>query len=244
MKGKTPFQTVRADFPHTAYRWSLVSQHYAASGYWMVPRRRCSPGPAKKSRVHRSASPARRLRPLRFTRKLRSRARRSASIWLNLPCGVPGAEVVAPAAQHGVQVADQHPHVLHPVPVAAGQLLHALPHPLHAALRRPALEEVDALARPLPDRSAHALAQVAAEEVEALLAPGEIHPPRLVRVQLQTEPREHFAHALLGLLARRRRAAHHDEVVRVAHQRAQMGTVALPHGVEHVQVDVRQAAAR
>jgi hypothetical protein len=31
---KTPFQTVRADFPHTAYGWSLldVMRHYAASG--------------------------------------------------------------------------------------------------------------------------------------------------------------------------------------------------------------------
>ncbi len=37
---KTPFQTVRADFPHTAYRWSLGSQHYAAS--W------------KKGRLHAS----------------------------------------------------------------------------------------------------------------------------------------------------------------------------------------------
>jgi hypothetical protein len=26
---KTPCQTVHADFPHTAYRWSLVMQHYA-----------------------------------------------------------------------------------------------------------------------------------------------------------------------------------------------------------------------
>ena len=29
---KTPVQTVHADFPHTAYRWSLGSLHYAASG--------------------------------------------------------------------------------------------------------------------------------------------------------------------------------------------------------------------
>ena len=29
---KTPFQTVRADFPHTAYGWPLGSWHYAASG--------------------------------------------------------------------------------------------------------------------------------------------------------------------------------------------------------------------
>jgi hypothetical protein len=30
--GKTPVQTVRADFPHTAFRWSLVTLHYEASG--------------------------------------------------------------------------------------------------------------------------------------------------------------------------------------------------------------------
>ena len=29
---KTPFQTVHADFPHTAYGWPLGSWHYAASG--------------------------------------------------------------------------------------------------------------------------------------------------------------------------------------------------------------------
>jgi hypothetical protein len=40
---KTPFQTVHADFPHTAYGWSDEMRHYAASGYTTVPRRRCSP---------------------------------------------------------------------------------------------------------------------------------------------------------------------------------------------------------
>jgi hypothetical protein len=40
MLSKTPVQTVRADFPHTAYEWSLGTLHYAASGYLMVPRRR------------------------------------------------------------------------------------------------------------------------------------------------------------------------------------------------------------
>src|SRR6266508_3476781 len=88
--------------------------------------------------------------------------------------GVPGAEVVAPAAQDRVQVADQHPHILHPVAITSGHLLHALPCPLHAARRGPALEEVDAMALPLPDRSAHALVQVAAEEVEALPSPAQV----------------------------------------------------------------------
>src|SRR5262245_53760355 len=57
--------------------------------------------------------------------------------------GVAGAEVVRPAAQDRVEVTDEHAHILDPVPVATGQLLHALPDPLHAALRRPSLEEVN-----------------------------------------------------------------------------------------------------
>jgi hypothetical protein len=31
VENKTPFQTVHADFPHTAYRWSVDTQHYATS---------------------------------------------------------------------------------------------------------------------------------------------------------------------------------------------------------------------
>ena len=119
------------------------------------------------------------------------------------------------------------------------QLLHALPHPLHAALRRPSLEEVHPAAFPLPDPTAHALAQMAAEEVEALLAPGQLHPPRLVRMQLRPSRAEDQTPPL-GLLARPSRAAHHHEVVRVAHQHAQLRAPPLPRRVEHVQVDVGQ----
>ena len=39
----TPVQTVRADFPHTAYQGALGVRHYAASGYRIVPRRRWRP---------------------------------------------------------------------------------------------------------------------------------------------------------------------------------------------------------
>src|SRR5262245_24447731 len=35
--------------------------------------------------------------------------------------GIPGAEVMTPTAKHGVQVADQHPHILDPVPAWSGQ---------------------------------------------------------------------------------------------------------------------------
>src|SRR3989304_888714 len=82
--------------------------------------------------------------------------------------GVPGAEVVAPAAQHQVQVGDDDSHVLHSVSVATGHLLHARAHPLHVACRRTTLEEEDPTTFPLPDRPRHALAQVAPEKVEAL----------------------------------------------------------------------------
>src|SRR2546425_1097873 len=87
---------------------------------------------------------------------------------VELACGIAGAEVVAPAAQDRVQVTDDYSHVLHAIPVASSALLHALLHTLHAALRRPALEEVDATALLLPDEPAHAFVQMAAEEVEAL----------------------------------------------------------------------------
>src|SRR5712692_1574582 len=153
---------------------------------------------------------------------------------------VPGAEVVAPAAEHGVEIGDDDSHVLHPGPVPAGQLLHALSDPLHAAMGRPALEEVDTLACLLPDRTAHPLPQVTAEEVETLFTPREIDLPRLVRVQLQTEPVQDLPDPGLGLLARLRRAAQHDKVVRIAHQSAQVSTPFHPHGVEDMQVDVRQ----
>src|SRR5512138_244578 len=153
---------------------------------------------------------------------------------------VPGAKVVAPAVQHGVEVFDDQLDVTHPGPVPSGQLLHALPHPLHAAMRRPALEEVDTLACLLPDRTAHPLAQVAAEEVESLFATREIDSPRLVRVQFEPKPGEDFADSPLSLLASLRSAAQHHEVIRVAHQRAQLRTLLRPHGVEDVQVDVRQ----
>src|SRR5436190_21671660 len=109
---------------------------------------------------------------------------------VELACGIPGAEVVTPAAQDRVQLADQDPRVLHPVPVASSALLHALLHALHAALRRPPLEEVDATALPLPDEPAHALVQVAAEKVEALPSTAQVDLPRLVRVQLQSQPCE------------------------------------------------------
>src|SRR5712692_7512774 len=159
---------------------------------------------------------------------------------VELASGVPGAEVVAPTAQQRVQVADDDPDVLHTVAIAAGQLLHALPDALHAARRGPALEEIAPLALSLPDLSAHALAQMATEEVEAFASIAQLDPPRLFRVQRQPEAFHDFADAPLGLLALRLRVAHDHKVVRVAHQRTQVGPPPLPRGVEDVQVEIGQ----
>jgi len=54
-----------------------------------------------------------------------------------------------------------------------GHVLHALLDPLHAPRRGPALEEVDALARLLPDRPRESFLQITAEKVDPLFAPAE-----------------------------------------------------------------------
>src|SRR5579884_3530174 len=61
-----------------------------------------------------------------------------------LRAGVPRPKVVAPAAQHRVEVSDEHPHVLHPKPVTASQVPDSLAHPFHTALTRPAMQIVAA----------------------------------------------------------------------------------------------------
>src|SRR5579863_2930234 len=102
--------------------------------------------------------------------------------------GVPGAEVLAPPAQHGVEPRYHVTQVLVATRVW-GQLLHALPNALHRTHARPTLEEVDPAAFPLPDWTAQTLVQVAAEKVETLLALRELHLPRLLGMQLEAETR-------------------------------------------------------
>ena len=85
---KTPFQTVHAIFPHTAYRWS--SRHrYAPPGYRMVPRRRYRPCPSNHLRVHCRACPAWRLRPRRLTISACSLCSTYRSTWMNLSAAFP-----------------------------------------------------------------------------------------------------------------------------------------------------------
>src|SRR5579863_890360 len=118
------------------------------------------------------------------------------------------------------------------------QLSHSLSYPRHGALTRPAVQEVEALAFLLPQLTAHTLVQVTAEKVKALLAIVELDSSRLIRVQLKTQTLQDDPDTLFGLLTALLSAAHHHEVIAVAHQCSQWGTVARPQCVEHVQVDV------
>src|SRR5258708_38796732 len=102
------------------------------------------------------------------------------------------------------------------------------------------MQEVESLARPLPYRPRHALSQVTAQEVEALLSPAQLDSPGFLRVQLESETSEGRTDPLFRLGAGFRRVAHHDEVVGVAHQCAEMRALACPHRIEDVEVDVRQ----
>src|SRR5207249_2144187 len=102
-----------------------------------------------------------------------------------LTSGIPRAEVVPPTPQHGVQITDDRADIR----VASrpgGQLLHALPNPLHRTPTRPTLQEVQTLMVSLPQPSAQTLVQVAAKEVKARLAIVELDSPRFLRVQLKT----------------------------------------------------------
>src|SRR3954470_10470691 len=79
-----------------------------------------------------------------------------------------------------------------------------------------------------------------AEEVDPLLAPAQVDPPRLTRMQLQLELAEELPHTALGFPTVLLRLAEHDEVVAVAHQHTEIGAPLAPHVVEKPQVDVRQ----
>src|SRR5947209_2325342 len=53
--------------------------------------------------------------------------------------GIPGAKVVAPPTQHGIQVRDHDAHILHPLPLPVRQVLQARTHPPHTPCRWPSL---------------------------------------------------------------------------------------------------------
>ena len=88
---KTPFQTVRADFPHTAYRWS--SRGAALRGLRVADGSAQAMKPEGVEEARRSSGasrPARRFRPLRLrSKRCAGAARRSSSTWLNFSAALP-----------------------------------------------------------------------------------------------------------------------------------------------------------
>src|ERR1700752_1193584 len=78
--------------------------------------------------------------------------------------GVPGAEVVPPAAQQRVQVRDHLADVRSDA-VAAGAGVYFLPEPLHRPLRGPAVQVIADDPLLLPQASRHAGAEMTSEEV-------------------------------------------------------------------------------
>src|SRR3990172_457650 len=85
------------------------------------------------------------------------------------PSSVPGAKVVAPASEQGIEVVDDAPDVLDPARPPVGPLLHLGPHPLHASLRGPPLEVVAANPLFLPQLPRHPPVPGTAKEIEAFL---------------------------------------------------------------------------
>ena len=79
---------------------------------------------------------------------------------------------------------------------------------------------------------------MAPEEVEALAPARKVDRPRLLRMQLEPEPREHEAHAPSRFLHLRFRVAEHHEIVGIADQCAHMRTSVFPYPVEDMQVDI------
>src|ERR1700728_835646 len=132
--------------------------------------------------------------------------------------GVPGAEVVAPAAQQRVDIRDHFADVFHPHAVAAGSGPDLVPEPLHRLLRGPAVQVVadDPLLLPQPPR--HAGVKVTAEEIQTLPASCEVHNLRLIRVQLQPQRSQDLPDHFQGRPGLCLRAAQRHAIIGVAHQ--------------------------
>ena len=236
---KTPVQTVHADFPHTAYQ--VVAQVAALRG----PRILNGSAQAVESQGFEEGTvpsgsttgPKARPRPLD---EQGVETIFDESIHLDkFHRGIARAKVLAPAAQHRIDIRNDATNI-RMAPRAGGQLAHTQAHPRHRARRRPALEIVDATTRPLPQWPTHALAQMAAEKVETLASTREIDRPRLLRMELEPEPREHEAHPTSRFLDVRFRVAHDHKIIRVADQCPEVSAPVFPHAIEDVQVDVRE----
>jgi hypothetical protein len=97
---------------------------------------------------------------------------------------ISGSEIVSPTAQHGIQVPDDHPDILHPVAMSTGQVSNPRPHPLHAPNRGPALQVIAAFTE-FQQLARDPGLKVTAKEIETVPTFSEFHDPRLVRMQLQ-----------------------------------------------------------
>src|SRR5712691_6936149 len=101
---------------------------------------------------------------------------------IELSFGIPRPKVVAPPPKHGIQFGDDLLHIL-PALSRIGQLMHAFPDSLHRLGRRPPL-------RVIPPRIplyAPLLSNRAAQKYKAPLPPAQVHHPRFLRVQHQSQ---------------------------------------------------------
>ena len=82
------------------------------------------------------------------------------------------------------------------------------------------------------------VAMMEAEEIQPLASFSQMHDPRLGLLQLQAQLRQDRRERLEGVLGFPLGLAHHQQIVRVAHQHP--GAAPIPLPVEPVQVDVAQ----
>src|SRR3989442_7191519 len=120
----SPFQTVRAVFPHTAYRWSswphLRGPRIANRPE--QPIQALDPKPLGRPAIDSTGV---QVAPDAPNKEASQAALHAPVDVLKLDGSVPGAEVLTPAAQHGVQMADEHPHIPDPVPPPVRELFHS-----------------------------------------------------------------------------------------------------------------------
>src|ERR1017187_8896376 len=154
---------------------------------------------------------------------------------IELPIGIPRTEVVAPPSKHGCQLRDDLLHVLPALP-RIGHLSHTFPDSLHRLRRRPPLHEVPARI-PL-DTSL--LAYRAPQEYKALPPAPQVHHPRLLRMQFESQPLHYQPYSPQRFPGLRFPLAHHHEVIAVPHQHPDLTTPRLPDPIQVVQIDVRQ----
>src|SRR5271157_4454938 len=154
---------------------------------------------------------------------------------VELPVGISRPKVVAPSPEHGVQFGDD---LLPVVPAAPrlGQLMDASPDPFHRLGRRPPLHIVP----PWIPQDASLLPDRTSPENKTSLPPPQVHHPRLLRMQHQTQLARHKLDLSKRLLRLRLRWRHHHEIVGIADPHPERPTLLRPEPIQQVQVDVGQ----